>query len=76
MTAKRLPLTKEFPGKYVTRSKIWTPTGASVGFEGWIEKEVAELILGCLVGAERITPDLLAEMRRITAQLMPKKVKP
>lgn len=69
---KRLPLTKEFPGKYVTRSKVWTPTGASIGFEGWIEKETAELILACLGSSRRMTPAVRAEMKSLTDKLMPK----
>ncbi len=73
---KSIPLNKQFPGKYVTRTKVWTPTGGSVGVEGWVEKEVAELIVGCLVCAHRITPALLEEMRLLTEQLTQEPVKP
>ncbi len=72
MSSKRVPLRKKFPGEHVMRTTFWYPSGASVGFEGKVEREAAELLIATVCAPERLTPELLADMARIRAVLLPK----
>lgn len=67
--AERMSLRKKFPGKHVTRCTVWMPSGASLGFEGWISKEVAEVIIALQLNPDGITPAMRTVIVGITKRL-------
>lgn len=64
---KRVPLTKRFPGQWVGRVKIWTPKRSSIGFEGWLDPTIAQVMLAAVVG--ELTDDDRAKLAALLGDI-------
>jgi hypothetical protein len=64
---RRLPLTKQFPGRTVARFKVWFE-GSTVGVDGPIAPELARLIIAAWFGSKQDSK-LLARLDALAREI-------